>query len=592
MTSEKKQCQNCKQDFIIEPDDFSFYEKMKVPPPTWCPGCRFARRALFRNERKLFRTVEGLHGKQILSLWPSDQGLTVYDDHDYWNFDLWDPLKYGQDFDPSRPFLAQVFEIFKKVPKLARNDINMANSDYSANASDLKNCYLMFNSNHTEDSGYGNGVDFCRSCYDNSHIQKSDRCYGSFWLTNCYETHFSSQCEDCASVWFSKNCRGLTNCFGCVNLRAKKYCFFNEQLSKEEYERRFAAMDLHTWNGLEAAEEKVKAFWLKFPNKNIQGAQNTNVSGEYINNSKNVLKSYLIRESENLKYSQYSQVPSSREVMDGSLIGCGAEFFYEVSVCGWGAANMRFCWDCWDGSRELEYCIECMRSAANLFGCVGIVKQQYCILNKQYSKDEYEKLRQKIIEHMSAMPYADKQGRIYKYGEFFPPEFSPFAYQQTIVPELFPMGREEVEKFGARWEEPSATEYQTTMSATALPDAISDVAEGITKEIIQCSECKRAYRIIEPELQFLKQVKIPIPRTCVDCRHKARISQRNRSKIYPRKCMCSGTKNLQQTTNNKYTNIAVHFHGAESCPNRFETSYSSDRPDIVYCEQCYNAEVV
>ena len=325
-------CQNCKQNFTIEAEDFNFLKRMEVPPPTWCPSCRFARRALFRNERKLFRTTEGLHGKQILSLWPSDQGLIVYDDHDWWNFDLWDPLDYGQDFDPSRPFLAQVFEVFKKVPILARNDVNMVNSDYSGNADDLKNCYLMFNSNHTEDSGYGNGVDYCRNCYDNSHVQKSERCYNSFWLTNCYETNFSSQCEDCASVWFSKNCRGCTNCFGCVNLRSKKYYFFNEQLSKEEYEKRIAGMNLQTWSGLKAAERQARAFWLKFPNKNLQGVQNTNVSGEYITHSRNVTKSYLIRECENLKYVQYSQVASSRDVMDATLIGNTAELFYDVSV--------------------------------------------------------------------------------------------------------------------------------------------------------------------------------------------------------------------------------------------------------------------
>ena len=32
---ETKSCQNCKNDFIIEPDDFAFYDKIKVPPPTF-----------------------------------------------------------------------------------------------------------------------------------------------------------------------------------------------------------------------------------------------------------------------------------------------------------------------------------------------------------------------------------------------------------------------------------------------------------------------------------------------------------------------------------------------------------------------------
>ena len=30
-----KKCQNCKKDFIIEPDDFSFYEKMKKNGNFW-----------------------------------------------------------------------------------------------------------------------------------------------------------------------------------------------------------------------------------------------------------------------------------------------------------------------------------------------------------------------------------------------------------------------------------------------------------------------------------------------------------------------------------------------------------------------------
>src|SRR3989338_587345 len=116
---ETKQCQNCKQNFVIEPEDFQFYEKIKVPPPTFCPECRFFRRALFRNERKLFKGKDSLRGKSFVSFWPPELGFTVYFDKDYWNQDLWDPLKYGQNFDPSRPFFTQVFEIFKKVPKMA-----------------------------------------------------------------------------------------------------------------------------------------------------------------------------------------------------------------------------------------------------------------------------------------------------------------------------------------------------------------------------------------------------------------------------------------------------------------------------------------
>jgi len=36
-------------------------------------------------------------------------------------------------------------------------------------------------------------------------------------------------------------------------------------------------------------------------------------------------------------------------------------------------------------------------------------KKEYCILNKQYTKDEYEKVRMKIVEQMNAIPYESRR---------------------------------------------------------------------------------------------------------------------------------------------------------------------------------------
>ena len=70
-------CQNCKNDFTIESDDFSFYEKMKVPPPTFCPLCRAQRRLAWRNERKLFKVKNFLTGEIIFSSYPSESGRKI-----------------------------------------------------------------------------------------------------------------------------------------------------------------------------------------------------------------------------------------------------------------------------------------------------------------------------------------------------------------------------------------------------------------------------------------------------------------------------------------------------------------------------------
>ena len=103
MESKTKQCQNCKKDFVIEPDDFDFYEKMEVPAPTWCWKCRFPRRLAWRNERFLYKRTCSLCNKSIISMFKSEAPFPVYC-HECWWSDKWDSLKYGRDYNFSKNF--------------------------------------------------------------------------------------------------------------------------------------------------------------------------------------------------------------------------------------------------------------------------------------------------------------------------------------------------------------------------------------------------------------------------------------------------------------------------------------------------------
>jgi hypothetical protein len=569
---ETKECQNCKKDFIIEPEDFSFYEKISstagwlIPSPSWCPDCRFQRRCLFRNERKLFRNLDAITGKEVISLFPKEASFPIYEDK-YWWSDKWDPFSYGIDFDRNKPFLAQFLELSKKVPIGRSSAVNMVNSDYSVNAADLKNCYLIVNATATENSAYGNAIDYCKDCFDNSHLSSSERCYGSFWLSKCYETHFSVQCENCVSVYFSKNCSGCNNCFGCVNLRNKSYCFFNKQLTKEEYIKTIKNLKISKWSNLEKIKKETCQFWINFPVKYIQGVKNYNCTGEYISNSKNINHSYLIRGGENLKYVSYAQTSGLKDSMDLTVGGLNSELIFESTTSGWKSSQIRFCVECWNGGMDFEYSMFCGGKSNHVFGSVAIKSGEYVILNKKYKKEEFYRLRDEIRQHMDDVPYTDSNGRVYKYGEFFPPEFSPFAYNDTIATEHFPLSEEQIISYGARWYEISKNEYDISIRSEDLPDDICETSDDILKEVISCQKCNRAYKIIFEELQFLKQLNLPLPRLCVDCRHAERIFQRNKSKFYKRKCMKKG------------------------CTNEFETSYAPDRPEIVYCEKCYQQEV-
>ena len=321
MQAEAKTCQNCKNQFTIEPEDFQFYERVKVPPPTFCPQCRFQRRCAFRNERHLYRTKSALSGKDLVTIFPPELGTTVYEEKEWWS-DAWDPMSYGRDYDFSRNFFEQFFELVRLVPRINRNVLEDVNSEYSANAGRCKNCYLIFNANDDEDCAYGNGMDLSKHCYDNSHVRKSELCYQSVWLDQCYRTHYSLNCAECNEVWFSKNCRGCTNCFGCVNLRNKKYCIWNQEYSKEEYETRLKDLRLDTHSGISKAREQAMSVWKKFPVKYLEGVKNADVSGEYVTNSRNVKQGYIVVEGENLRYVQYLQfLPPTKDCYDLTFFG-------------------------------------------------------------------------------------------------------------------------------------------------------------------------------------------------------------------------------------------------------------------------------
>ncbi len=563
---ENKICQNCKKDFTIDADDFSFYEKMKVPAPTWCPDCRMVRRLTFRNERNLFRRKDAHTGLDSFSGFPPEANLNTYE-NSYWHGDSWDPLDYGVDYDFSKTFFEQFNNLFSRVPLPAKSSAGfMINSDYCNEAGRLRNAYLCFDSDFVENSAYLVKATNTKDTFDSHEVIEDELCYEGVMVYKSYRTLYSLDCESCVDVWFGKGLRGCTNCFGCVNLRNKSYYFFNEPLSKQEYEKRLNELNLGSYESIAKLRTKVLKFWQEFPVKYYHGIRNLNCTGERISDSKNVLDSISVTEGENMRYIQISVLKAANSY-DCVQLFMGVENAYECVTCGDGAYNLKYCFNCWGEARDLEYCSYCVGSA-DCFGCVGLSKKQYCIFNKQYTKDEYFELKDRIIKHMDEMPYLDLLGRAYKYGEFFPSEFSPLAYNESLAQDYVPLEKDLAKEKGFNWREPNAREFQTTIQGTDLPDLISDVTDDITKEIIACDVCKRAYRIVPIELQFYKRIGLPLPHKCHNCRFLERFKFINPPMLWHRSCMKDG------------------------CKNEFETSYAPERPEIIYCEICYQQEVM
>ncbi len=592
MERETRVCQNCENQFTIEPEDFAFYEKIKVPSPIWCPECRSARRFAWRNVWHLYKRQETRTGQEILSFVPPESPLKIYD-KDFWHSDGWDPLVYGREIDWSRPFLAQVHELFLETPFPHANVQSITNCEYCANASFSKNCYFSHGLAHTEDCAYVIWDESSKHCIDSHMTNHCEFCYGNVNMARCYQTFFSMNCEDCRDVLFSKDCVGCSDCVGCVGLRSKSYCIFNIPYRKEEYATRVRELDLGSYGAFEKCRQRTNEVWLRFPVKFMQGLQNLNVSGDYVYHSKNAHYCYRVTGAEDVKYCVNLLAGPAKDCYDYANWGDASELIYDSITCGNKTYNVKFSAYCWGGCKNVEYSINCPGST-DIFGCANLHHKQYCILNKQYSKAEYATLVPKIVKHMNDVPYVNAAGCIHRYGEFFPMEFSPFPYNISEAQELYPRSREWAEARKLPWREEEKRDYAPTKAAGNLADRISDMDDSVLKEVIGCAhkgkceeECTGAFRIIPQELAFLQRFHLPLPRLCPNCRHYGRLRQRNIPRFFERQCQCAGL----HANNSVYKNTVRHFHSEKACPNRFQTSYAPDRPEIVYCEQCYQAEV-
>jgi hypothetical protein len=197
-----------------------------------------------------------------------------------------------------------------------------------------------------------------------------------------------------------------------------------------------------------------------------------------------------------------------------------------------------------------QYCVNCK----NIFGCSNLKNKDYCILNKQYKKEEYEELVPKIITQMQKNK---------EWGEFFPIKISQFAFNETVAQEYFPMQKEKIIEMGGKWKEESQKDYQP--QRINITTDIKEVEDKICYEILACEITGKNFRIIPQELAFYKKMNLPIPTKHPDQRHLERIKQRNPRQLWPRKCA--------------------------SCKKSILTSYPETNPTKIYCEECYLKEI-
>lgn len=553
---EWRKCKISGEDFPIFQSDIEFYDKVSlvfdskkypIPLPTLSPEVRHMRRMNFRNDRSLYsRKCDGTWNN-IICMYAPDKPYKVYD-RDYRWSDNWSAMDYGFDFDFTKTFTEQFDKLLKTVPLSGVLNSNSENSKYVNQTDGMKNSYLMFSCCDCENCYFGNRAFDCKYCLDCNIIYNSENCYECIDGYNLYKCFFSQNIKDCSNSYFLFDCIGCKDCFGCRNLRNKQYCVYNKQYTKEEYEKELSKL----LNQIKSCKwlEELKNNYNKLLKENaiyrVMHLDNCeNVYGWFQSNSKDVIACYEWGNLDKVKYGLL--LDNARNTQDNNN-SVWSDWQYEVSTWGIEWFKDLFCLDVWPNVSYSMYCAYCSYSS-NLFGCVGLKNKEYCVFNKQYTKEEYNQIVPKIIEHMM---------ETWERWEFFDFSISPFRYNESAAFEYFPLTKEQSLKYGiTRYDK----KENISNEINNIQDNIDDVSDDILNITLVCEKTWRLFKIIKQELDFYKKYGLPIPKKHPDVRHNDRFNKKPKRTLYLRNC--------------------------DNCNIETTSLYSQEVDLKVFCSKCY-----
>lgn len=544
LSPHKRSCQQCQSEFEIFAEDIDFYHKVKTPPPAQCLECRMKAKLVWRiNIVPIFykKTCSAPgHNEKVISLYSEENPLKIYDDQ-YYISDKWDAIEYGKEIELDNPFFAQFLEFSKLIPRQnLQRDFKSTDCEYTISGGDSKNCYYA-TAFYSEGIYYGWLNVSSRNCVECSQIQNCDMCFMGFYLRNCHNCNYSLDSVDCLDSSFLYDCHNCSNCFMSSNLRNKKYFFENKQLTKEEYEQKIKEIDL---GDIKIAEK----FWQKFNNellpkaihKSVNNDKVENVVGDSLVECKDCYYTFSTSgkgKSENLRY-VWSFLNSSNSIdvygaEKGNSIANSTVVLSSSEIQG--SILIR-------NSRAIEYSIE-LNNCEYCFGCVGLKNKKYCIFNKQYTENEYwEKLDELKTQML-------KRG---EYGSFFPETINPFPYEDTNANVYYPKkGKEHI-----LYKLDMTKEYKN----------IKDIDNDLLQKPQICQATGKEFKITPFELDFYRQKNLPIPVLHPVERAKNRALYQRPFKLWDVQC--------------------------SNCNQPTKTVHDPAKNYIVYCEQCYQKEVI
>ena len=471
------------------------YPSLPLPPVAPCEAVRNL--YSYGNLRFLHRDKSAISGRSIISRYDPTDGYRVVSSDEFWS-DAIDNREAGRDYDFSQPFFPQFAALLRRVTQLPLSAISCEGSDWTNGSKFARNCYLCFSAIETENCLYCMSQYFGHDNLDCVGAQKSRYCYDCLDIDECYECSHLQDCNGCDDCIACYDCRSCSHCIGCRGLDRAEYAIFNVPLGKAEFERQRAELRLDSRLGRRALIERFEADLQTDAAPSRRNISTENCTGQYIRRSKNVVDSYYVDGGEDIGHCVIAN--RSRD--------CWKGFAFDSELNYWsGPVNCQvtgYSYTLW-GGEHIWYSYHLFNSCKYCFGCAGLKGNSYCILNKQYSKQDYFDLVPRIVSHMKSTG---------EWGSYFPPKHSPHLYRESFADDyLETLPDAELSRRGYRTDPAQPQpKPQGAILASTLPDkmAASDAPELIGKVFIG-AETGRAFTFQKKELEFYLRGGIPLP---------------------------------------------------------------------------------
>lgn len=498
---ETNKCRECGVLFTLTIEDMNLLSAVGINNSLECTECIWKKILSLFVFGRFRKTKSALSGKSIITNFPESTQFPLYEKSE-WNSDAWDPMKYGKDYDTKKGFFEQLEALEKSVPHPHQSGTKNTDCDWCDDVWNCKNCYLCRSLLDCENVSYGYRTFACKDSIDLAFCFKMDSSYDSVYCFNSYRVHYSFNVHDSMDSLFLYDCRNVKDCFMCWNLRNKQYYILNEQYTKEEYFQKIKSLNTKSFSGI---QDLKKEFW-KIVAKNAVHRENYNTKtidsvGNFLSEDKNCQNCFFLDRSENCRH-----VFRGFETKDGiyTVASIGEKCaFSAIDGYIYETTFTSHCTSC-RYSAFLDYCEEC----EYCFGCVGLRKKKYCILNKQYTKEEYEELKEKIVKNM-------KEGG--EWGRFFPYSMGYCGYNFTLAEWYFPETKENILSKGGIWEETKESDAEG-ISGNDVPDIIDEVPDDFFKNPIICPKSGWKFNVAPHELEFYRRQGIPLPHHHFDVR--------------------------------------------------------------------------